>query len=239
MKFNYMLTKIKEAGIIAVLVIEDIKHAVPIVDCLLNNGITAMELALRTPIAFDAIALIKSRYPQMLAGVGTILTPDQVGKCVSIGADFGVSPGLNPSVVQCAQQLGLPFAPGIATPSDIERGLELNCNVFKLFPAEPSGGIKYLESIAAPYKHMNLKYIPLGGITFENMQQYFDTGLVPAVGGSWIAPQKLIRDENWAQISANAKQASDLIKKLKTQKKKIITIDKTRFQDKPNLQVSY
>ena len=220
MNFDGMLSKIKEAGIIAVLVIGDIKDAIPLVDCLLNNGIKAMELTLRTSIAFEAIAAIKSQRPQMLAGVGTILTPEQVKKCSDIGVDFGVSPGLNPSVIQCAQEFGLPFAPGIATPSDIERGLELGCNVFKLFPAEPFGGAKYLQSIAAPYKHLEIKYIPLGGITLENMQPYFQTRLVPAVGGSWIAPEKLIRNKDWEEISTNARQASDIIKKLNAEKRK-------------------
>ncbi|MBT8044572.1 MAG: bifunctional 4-hydroxy-2-oxoglutarate aldolase/2-dehydro-3-deoxy-phosphogluconate aldolase [Verrucomicrobiae bacterium] len=193
--------------IIAVVTIDDSSHAVPLVRTLLEAGIGAIELTLRTPAAFDSLATIRKDCPEMCAGLGTILTPEQVERAVAAGAAFGVAPGLNPRVINAAQDAGLPFAPGIATPSDIETAVVLGCRTLKFFPAEPSGGISYLKSMAAPYAHLGLRYIPLGGLNFDNFTDYLALDLVPAVGGSWIAPRPLIQAQDWSAIRDNAQTA--------------------------------
>jgi 2-dehydro-3-deoxyphosphogluconate aldolase/(4S)-4-hydroxy-2-oxoglutarate aldolase len=199
--------QLRRARVIGVLVIEDADSAVPLARALLAGGITAMELTLRTPAALEALRRIKAEVPDMLAGVGTILTPAQVNEALAAGAAFGVAPGLNPRVVAEAGRVGLPFAPGICTPSDIELAVEQGCRLLKFFPAEPSGGIGYLKSMTAPYAHLGLEFIPLGGLTGENFTSYLALTDVPAVGGSWIAPPKLIQRRDWDAIRENARRA--------------------------------
>ena len=128
------------------------------------------------------------------------------------GLRFGVAPGTNPQVIEAAAEVGLPFAPGVANPSDIEKAQSLGCRCLKFFPAEPSGGLPYLRSMAAPYNHLGLRYIPLGGLKLQNMADYLADSLVPAIGGSWLAPRDLIRNNDWATIEQNAQQATDLAK---------------------------
>lgn len=207
--------KIQASGVIAVLVVDDAEDAVPLANCLLENGISAMELTLRTPAALEALKAVTAQVPQMLAGVGTVLTSKQVEQVAKAGAAFAVAPGLNPNVVSKAIELGLPFAPGVVSPSEIERAVELGCDVLKFFPAESSGGLSYLKSMAGPYNHLGLKYIPLGGISQGNMKTYLQDPLILAVGGSWIASRKLIQARDWKTIANNAKQASNIVKEIR------------------------
>ena len=174
-----------------------------------------MELTLRTPTAMDALRRIRATVPDMIVGAGTVLTPQQARECVAAGAAFAVAPGMNPRVVMEARQAGLPFAPGISTPSDIELALEQGCGLLKLFPAEPLGGISYLHSIAAPYVHLGVSFIPLGGVNTGNARQYLEEPSVRALGGSWLAPRELIQSRRWDVITENARQATDLVKRVR------------------------
>lgn len=151
-----------------------------------------MELTLRTPTALIALQRIRKQVPEMLAGVGIVLSPEQLDAAFENDASFAVAPGFNRRVVEQAGKHGLSFAPGIMTLSDIEAALEMNCRILKFFPAETSRGIKHLESMAVPYKHLNLSFIPLGGINTSNLVNYISSPLISAVGGSWIAPRNLI-----------------------------------------------
>lgn len=207
--------RIERAGVIAVLVIDKVEHGRPLAEALLAGGVAAMELTLRTPAAIDALRVIRHEVPEMLAGIGTILTPQQVDQSIEAGAAFGVAPGLNRRVVERAQTSGLPFAPGITTPSEIEAAVELGCRDLKFFPAEPSGGMAYLRSMHAPYAHLGLRFIPLGGLNADNMVTYLADPAVPAVGGSWIAPRKLIQQEDWSAITENAAECRQLIDELR------------------------
>ena len=212
---NNLYKKIFDSGIIAVLVIDNPNKAVKLATCLLENGINAIELTLRTETAVESLQAIRENVPDMTAGIGTVLRPEQIDTIVDNGAEFAVAPGLNPEVIKQARKRGLCFAPGIVTPSDIECAVELGCDVLKFFPAEPSGGIKYLKSMAGPYNHLGLKYIPLGGLNAANMRDYLESNLVAAIGGSWIASRNLIAGEDWKQISTNAKEASSIVKELR------------------------
>lgn len=206
-----LAARIETCGIVAVLIIDREEDAVPLAETLLEGGVNVMELTLRTPAAIGALRRIRAGVPEMLAGVGTILTTDQVVEVGEAGASFGVAPGLNPSVLEKALELELPFAPGIVTPSDIERAVELGCRLLKFFPAEPSGGLSYLKAMAAPYAHLGLKFIPLGGLNPKNLSSYCADPSVPAVGGSWLAPRDAINDRDWAKIRNNAAEAITII----------------------------
>lgn len=207
--------RIGNSGVIAVLVIDCAEDAVALANALLAGGVDVMELTLRTPAALDALKQIKERVPQMMAGVGTILSPEQVQQVSAAGAAFGVAPGMNPRVVRQAIALGLSFAPGIATPSDIEQALECGCRLLKFFPAEASGGLPYLKNIAAPYAHLSIKYIPLGGLDTSKIEQYLQEPLVHALGGSWIAPRELIIKQDWEAITNNARRATQIIARVR------------------------
>ena len=171
------------AGVIAVLMIDDVKHAVPVAQALIDGGVTAMELTLRTPVALDALRAIRAEGPEMMAGIGTMLTPEQGELAVDAGAAFGVAPGTNPRVIQAAIDANLPFGPGVVTPTDIEIAVELGCRLLKYFPAEPSGGLPYLNSVAAPFVHLGVRFVPLGGVNTENLGTYLRHELILAVGG--------------------------------------------------------
>ena len=207
-----ILHRLKTCGVVAGFSVDKVEHAVPLANALLDGGINAIELMLRTPAAMAAVIEICAEVPEMLVGVGTILNPASVREVKAAGADFGVAPGLNPRVVRAAQDVSLPFAPGIATPSDLEAAIELGCRFVKFFPAEAMGGVTYLRSFGAPYKHLGIQYFPLGGINAENMSEYLREPNVPAVGGSWIVKGSLVDNEDWAGISS---RAADVISKLK------------------------
>ena len=212
---NELIRQIRNAPVIAVLVIDNAEDAVPLAKVLLRGGISIMELTLRTPVALEALERIRREVPEMVAGIGTVLNTGQVREIKERGAVFGVAPGLNSAVLAAAKNLGLPFAPGVMTPTDIETAYTLGCTVMKLFPAEPSGGIKYLESINAPYAHLGIEYIPLGGISQNNLESYLECPAVLGVGGSWLAPRKLINEKAWDEISRNCEKASDTVLKVR------------------------
>jgi 2-dehydro-3-deoxyphosphogluconate aldolase/(4S)-4-hydroxy-2-oxoglutarate aldolase len=207
-------TRLTAKGVVAVLMIDRVDDAVPVAEALLRGGVDAMELTLRTEAALPALELITGSVPEMLAGIGTILKPDQVIQARDSGAAFGVSPGTNVEVIEAAHAAGLPFAPGIMTPSDIERALSFGCEILKFFPAGSSGGIKHLKNIAAPYAHLGLKYVPLGGVNEDNMTDYLKEDIIAAVGGSWIAQKDLIASGQWDQITSNASSAVQVYENL-------------------------
>ena len=208
-----ILQRLEKSGVVAGFSLDRAVHAVPLARALLAGGIDVIELTLRTPAGMEAVRLISAEVPEILMGVGTILTPEAVVEVKESGADFGVSPGMNPRVVRAAQEVGLPFAPGISTPSDLEAAMELGCRFVKFFPAEALGGLPYLRSMAAPYKHLGIRYFPLGGVNAGNMLEYLAEDIVPAVGGSWIVAKDLVEKEDWSGLTA---RAADVISALKS-----------------------
>ena len=207
-----ILARLRASRIVAGFSVEKVEYAVPIANALLDGGIDAIELTLRTPAGLDAVKAICRDVPDMLVGVGTILSSDSVARVKATGADFGVAPGMNPRVVRSAHQAGLPFAPGIATPSDLEAAIEMECRFVKFFPAEASGGIKYLRSMSAPYQHLGIEYFPLGGLNEGNMLDYLRESHVPAIGGSWIVKKELVNKEDWGGLTAHAKEVVQKVK---------------------------
>lgn len=210
-----IIRKIDNSKVIAVLVIDDLKHAIPVANALLQGSVNTIELTLRTPVALEAAKIIKTEFPEITLGIGTVLTTGQVKAVADIGVDFAVAPGCNPRIIEAAKEYGLSFAPGIATPTDIEIALEQGCRVLKYFPAETSGGIKHLNNMAAPYGYLGLKFIPLGGLSLANASNYLKSPLITAIGGSWIAKQDLIKNEQWETITKNAKYITKVINDIK------------------------
>jgi 2-dehydro-3-deoxyphosphogluconate aldolase/(4S)-4-hydroxy-2-oxoglutarate aldolase len=211
---QYTLEQIGIGRVIAVLVIDRVENSVPLAKALIEGGVNAMELTLRTDAAIGSLRAIRKEVPEMIAGIGTILTINQLREVCLAGAAFGVAPGMNRKVIEEARALGLPFAPGVVTPSDVEKALEYDLRILKFFPAEPSGGLAYLKSMNAPYAHLNLKYIPLGGVNLQNMRSYLEDPIILAVGGSWLADSRLIQKQDWKTITENASQATKIAREI-------------------------
>jgi len=210
---DLLAEKIGKARIIATLTVDDPARAEPLAQALIEGGISAIELTLRTEKALEAMRVIARKFPAMIVGAGTVITPDQVKAVQDAGAIFAVAPGFNPMVVKAADDLGLPFAPGVMTPSDIEGAIALGCKILKFYHAEVIGGLKAMKAIAVPYEYLGLRFIPLGGIDQENLAEWSSDPLVLAVGGSWIAPRSLIANGDWNAITARASAAMAVAEK--------------------------
>ena len=192
-------------GVIPVIVINDVKDALPLGRALSEGGMPCAEVTFRTACAKEAIAVMARELPEMLIGAGTVLTTEQVDQALEAGAKFIVSPGLNPAVVKHCQTRGVPIIPGIATPSEVEQALSLGLEVVKFFPAEQSGGIDKIKAMSAPYP--NVRFMPTGGVNAKNINQYLALPCVLACGGSWMAPADKIAAGDWEGITALARQA--------------------------------
>ena len=211
MSSDYKLDSLIEDGVVAVITINDIEDSNYVCEALINGGVKTIELTLRTRNAFSIMEHISKNFTDISVGAGTILSITQLKRSMQSGALFGVAPGFDLEVVKKSQELKFPFAPGICTPSDIQMAIKCGCTTLKFFPAEYSGGVKYLESIAAPYIQNKLKFIPLGGINIDNASKYLESELILAIGGSWIAKNSLIQNKDWKEIQNRATEIKNLI----------------------------
>jgi 2-dehydro-3-deoxyphosphogluconate aldolase / (4S)-4-hydroxy-2-oxoglutarate aldolase len=198
---------ILEKRIIPISIIESVEEGLNAAEALSKADLPILEITLRTPCALEAVSAIRKRFPEMCVGAGTILKPEQVMMAHDAGARFGVAPGCNEVVVEKAKQCGMPFIPGIMTPSDVERGLALGCMLQKFFPAETAGGVHMLKALAGPYKATGVRFIPLGGVDLSNAKAYLDLPIVAAIGGSWLVARELIARGDWPQITSRAQAA--------------------------------
>ncbi len=208
-----LLADLHQSGVIAVLMLDHADDAAPVAQALLAGGVRAIELTLRTEAALAALKNIRAEAPEVIVGAGTVLTPGQANDVKAAGAAFAVAPGMNPRVVAEAARIGLPFAPGVCTPTDVELAVEQGCRLLKFFPSEPSGGLAYLRTISAPFAHLGVKFIPLGGVCAANADAYLQEASVHALGGSWLAPRELIRAKNWDAITRNAREAMLMVQR--------------------------
>lgn len=172
--------------IIPVLVLEDLESGLKRCELLCECGLPVAEITFRTKAAESVIREASKRFPEMFLGAGTVLNTADLHRAFDAGAKFAVAPGFNPTVVKEALKCSYAFAPGICTPSEIEQAYELGCRFFKFFPAEAAGGIKMLKSIAAPYKHLGIKFMPTGGVTIDNAGDWLAVPEVAAAGGTWL-----------------------------------------------------
>ncbi len=203
--------RIAELKVVPVVAIESVDSAIPLADALIAGGLAVAEITFRTACAAEVIALLAKERPALLVGAGTVLTADNAQQAKAAGAAFAVAPGLNPNTIRAAAAAGLPFSPGIMTPSNVETALELGIRNLKFFPAGAAGGVPMLKSLAAPYKHLGVRFIPTGGITIDNVQDYLAVPQVIAAGGTWLAKQSDIADGNWDMITANCKAVAELV----------------------------
>ena len=194
-------------GVVPVIALDDAAQALPLADALIAGGLPVAEITFRTDAARDTIAAIASARPGMLVGSGTVITEAQVDQSLEAGARFALSPGIDAAVLAHAAARGLPFAPGIMTPSDLQVALRAGCRMVKFFPAMAAGGPAMLKNIAAPYAHTGIRFNPTGGVTMDNLGDWLALPEVSAVGGTWIATRADIAAGNWARITANARAA--------------------------------
>ena len=200
----------KSATVIPVLTIDRLEDAVPLARSLVAGGVRVLEVTLRTPVAIEAARAIISEVPDAIVGIGTILNADDLARAKALGAKFGISPGGTPDLLKAAAAGDLPFAPGIATASELMAALAHGLDIVKFFPAEPSGGIKALRALAGPFPH--IRVCPTGGIGEANAAAWLAEPNVLAVGGSWLCPASDIKSGNWAGISAMCARAMKLLK---------------------------
>ena len=196
--------------ILPVLVIHDQKKAVDLVKCLYDSGIRNIEIALRTDSSRKSIDKIINSPIPLNVGIGTILTIDDLFFAKQVGANFGLSPSTDTQIIQKSIELDFNFIPGISTPTDITSAVKFGLNILKFFPAEDLGSVQYLHRINTPFKHLDLKYIVLGGINQDNVMKYSRMKNVIAIGGSWIAEQKLIAESNWSEIGSRTRKFIEL-----------------------------
>jgi len=192
--------------VIPVLQIHRIEDAVPLAHALARGGLPAIEVTLRTPVAVDAISLIAREVPGAIVGAGTVLSARDYGRAAEAGARFIVSPGSTPQLLEEASLGGLPFLPGAATASEIMALQERGFQASKFFPAEQAGGPAYLKALASPLSAM--RFCPTGGITPDNCASYLSLPNVICVGGSWVAPDVLVRAGRWGEIETLARAAA-------------------------------
>lgn len=198
---------IRKIGVVPVIAIERAQDALPLADALLQGGLPLAEITFRTAAAAKIIAILSAERPALCVGAGTILDTKSLDAAIAAGAAYGLAPGFDREIVAAAAKAGLPFAPGIMTPSDLSAAAAAGTRLAKFFPAGPAGGPKMLEAISAPFAHLGLSFIPTGGISEETMPDWLKLKSVVAVGGSWIARTEDIRDGRFTEITRRAKAA--------------------------------
>ncbi|GAA9911464.1 bifunctional 4-hydroxy-2-oxoglutarate aldolase/2-dehydro-3-deoxy-phosphogluconate aldolase [Helicobacter pylori] len=191
--------------IVPVVVIENIKDAVPLAQSLVEGGIQIIEVTLRSSCALEAIELIAKNVPKMRVGAGTILNPTQLEQAQNRGAEFLISPGLTIKLLEYAKKKDMPLIPGVSSSSEVMQALELGYNALKFFPAEYCGGVKLLNAFNGPFK--GVKFCPTGGISTDNMHSYLNLENVLCVGGSWLTPKHLIQNKEWDKITEICKRS--------------------------------
>ena len=203
-----ILERVAMAGVIPVIKIEDPAYAVPLANAIMAGGIRTIEVTVRNDTAFESIRLIHENVPGMMVGACTILTPEMVDQAQAAGADYIVAPGLNLPTVRRCKELDLPIVPGCVTPSEIQTAIDEGLKVLKFFPAGTLGGVEALKLMAGPFP--GVKFVPTGGITFDNLGEYLSCKAIAACGGSFMAKADLIKANAWDQITENCRKAVNL-----------------------------
>jgi 2-dehydro-3-deoxyphosphogluconate aldolase/(4S)-4-hydroxy-2-oxoglutarate aldolase len=206
-----ILNRVAALGVVPVIAIEKVETALLLADALLEGGLPIVEITFRTAAAAEVIRRITQERPQLVVGAGTVLTSANLEAAKASGAAFAVAPGLNPQIVKQAQQMDLPCVPGVATPSDIELGLALGCNLLKFFPAEALGGVPMIEALSAPYKHTGVRFMPTGGVNTGNLEAYLKLDTVAAVGGTWIAKKDDLTVGKWDDIRQRCQATLEIV----------------------------
>jgi 2-dehydro-3-deoxyphosphogluconate aldolase/(4S)-4-hydroxy-2-oxoglutarate aldolase len=196
------------APVIPVITIEKVEHAVPLARALCAGGLRVLEVTLRTAAGLASIEAIRKAVPEAVVGVGTLAKPEDFVQADAAGAQFGVSPGLTPSLAQAARSVQFPLLPGVMTPSELLAGLGWGFDTFKLFPAQQAGGIDMLKALGGPFP--DVMFCPTGGVSRATAANFLALKNVACVGGSWITPAESVRSGDWAAIESLARDAATL-----------------------------
>lgn len=207
---NDVLKKIGAAGLVPVVVIDDAELAVPAAEALMDGGLEIMEITMRTSEGTKAIKKVKEAYPKMLVGAGTVLSMDKAKDSVEAGAEFIVSPGLNPELVKWGQDKKIAVTPGVVTPTEIQQALNLSLNILKFFPANIFGGIEGCKALYNAYRMV--KFIPTGGVSLDNLADFAKEPYVHAIGGSWLCSSSDINNKDFARITRIVKESIDIVR---------------------------
>jgi len=202
--------RIRDIGIVPVIAISDVEKAVLLAKALIEGGVPCAEITFRTAEGEECINRIAAEVPDILVGAGTVLSIEQANRARKAGAEFVVSPGFNPGVVNYCIENEIPIIPGCSTPSDMEAGMDFGLDTGKFFPAEQAGGLAYIKACAAPYP--NLNFMPTGGINAGNIGSYTAFDKVIACGGSWMVSKELIASGNFEEITRLCKEAVKIVK---------------------------
>ncbi len=209
---NNPIDLIASLGVVPVIAIERASDAVGLADALLEGGLPVAEITFRTEAAVDVLAAMRDARPELCIGAGTVLDQSNLKRAIDAGARFGLAPGFDPEIVDAAKAYGLPFCPGIMTPSDLTLAIARGVKLAKFFPAGTAGGPKALSAIAAPFAHLGIRFIPTGGVTEATIGEWLAIKQVIAVGGTWIAKTEDIREGRFAEIARNAAAAVKIAK---------------------------
>ena len=210
-----MVETLGAAGIIPVIVIEDLAQAVPLARALVKGGLPVLEVTFRTACAAEAIARIKAEVPGARVIAGTVLRREQLAAAQAAGAEGGVAPGFDPAIVAAAQAAGWPFCPGVATASELSQALACGCRLVKFFPAESSGGVRYIKDLLGAVRWTGVKFMPTGGVKLSNVGEYLAVPEIVCCGGTWVAPKDAIAAGDWDAIEHLAADAARLVREIK------------------------
>lgn len=198
----------KLAPVVPVLIIEHLEHAAPLAQALCAGGLRVLEVTLRTPVALAAVEAMRKAAPDAIVGVGTLTKPDEFQAAERAGAQFGVSPGLSMELAHASRTVNFPLLPGVMTPSEVIAARLQGFTALKLFPAMQAGGIGMLKALSSPFS--DVVFCPTGGITRETAPEFLALANVACVGGSWVAPAKLMAAGDWQGITKLAADAASL-----------------------------
>jgi 2-dehydro-3-deoxyphosphogluconate aldolase/(4S)-4-hydroxy-2-oxoglutarate aldolase len=196
------------APVIPVLILDKLEYAVPLAKALCAGGLCVLEVTMRTPVALAAVEAMRKAVPDAIVGVGTLTKPIDFSAAANAGAQFGVSPGLTAELAQAAGNVNFPLLPGVMTPTEVIAARLHGFTALKLFPAMQAGGIGMLKALASPFS--DVIFCPTGGITRETAPDFLALSNVACVGGSWVAPAKMLAEGNWQGIEALAREACTL-----------------------------
>lgn len=208
-----ILNRVREIGIVPVVVLEDARDAAPLGKALLEGGLPCAEVTFRTACAEECIRIMSSEYPELLVGAGTVLTTEQVDRAVAAGAKFIVSPGFDPEVVDYCLEKNILVLPGCVTPSEVAQAVKRGLKVVKFFPAEQFGGLATLKALAAPY--VGLSFMPTGGIGPKNVREYLSYDRLVACGGSWMVKGDLVKNGDFEKITELTREAAGIVKEIR------------------------
>lgn len=203
------IARLAGLGIMPVVELPDVKQAEPLLEALTAGGLPAAEITLRTPAGLEAIALLAESHPEAFVGAGTVRSTDDAARVIDAGAQFVVSPGTDPELVEFCGERGILVMPGVCTPTEVQMALRAGAKVLKFFPAEASGGVSFLKALAGPFR--DVRFVPTGGVNTSNIAGYLKLPQVVACGGSWMVAPSLLAGSDFDQIRTLTAEAVAIV----------------------------